>query len=44
MFSPRRLMAILCGLLVAGWVLRAPADGPDASGAAPAGVTVQWAG
>ncbi|HVK10619.1 MAG TPA: TerC family protein [Gemmataceae bacterium] len=41
MFSPRRLLAILCGLLVAGWVLRAPADGPDGPTAAPAGVTVE---
>jgi len=41
MFSPRRLLAILCGLLVAGLVLRAPADGPDGPTAAPAGVTVE---
>jgi predicted tellurium resistance membrane protein TerC len=40
MFSPRRLLAILCGILVAGWVLRAPADGPD-SPAAPAGIPVE---
>ncbi|HET6573475.1 MAG TPA: TerC family protein [Fimbriiglobus sp.] len=38
MFPTRRLLAILCGLLVAGWVLRA--DGPVAPAAAPAGVTV----
>ncbi len=41
MFSTRRLLAILCGLLVAGWVLRAPADGPGAPAAAPAGIAVE---
>lgn len=41
MHSPRRLLAILCGVLVAGWVLRAPADGSDAPPAAPAGTAVE---
>ena len=41
MSSPRRLLAIACGLVVAGWALRAPADAPAAPTAPPAGVPVE---
>jgi predicted tellurium resistance membrane protein TerC len=41
MVPARRLLAVLCGLLLAGWALPAPAGGPAEVAAPPAGVPVE---